>query len=299
MTHRIDVALALWLVLVAGTVAAEPEVSLQKDIVYGKAGNVELKLDLARPPKGDGPFPLVVCIHGGAWRIGSRNAHHNTIRMLARNGYVAATVQYRLTPKYRFPAQIEDVQRAVRYLRANAKKYALDPDRVAALGDSAGGHLSLLLGLLDPRDDLGRDRKGEPPSKVQAVVNYYGPTDLSTWAATATGDKLLKIGTGRDGDGLLVDLLGTADRKAAVMKKASPITYIDAKDPPVLTFHGTNDPLVLIEQARKLHAALKQAGVRERLEVIEAGGHGWGGETRARTNRITVEFLDRYLKKQK
>src|SRR5262249_20596340 len=97
--------------------AAEPEITIQKDIVYNKTGDTELKLDLAMPPEGKGPYPLVLCIHGGAWHIGSRAAHHPTIRRLAENGYVAATVQYRFAPKTQFPGQIEDVKAAVRYLR--------------------------------------------------------------------------------------------------------------------------------------------------------------------------------------
>jgi alpha/beta hydrolase fold len=221
-------------VLVASlAVAAAPVV--EKDIVYGKGGEEELRLDLARPAEGKGPFPLVVCIHGGAWRAGIKAAHHPTIRLLAEKGYVAATVQYRLAPKAAFPAQVEDVKCAVRFLRANAKKYDIDPTRVAALGDSAGGHLSLLLGLMDASDGLeGKGGHADQPSKVQAVVNYFGPTDLSAWAPTKLGDDLLKFGLNRDGNGILTDFLGTADRKAAIMKKASPVTYIDAKDPPIL-----------------------------------------------------------------
>ncbi len=300
MMRELGIGVGVWLVFIAGGVAAEPDIPIEKGIVFGKGGDVELKLDLARPPKGDGPFPLVVCIHGGAWQFGNRTAHHRTIRLLADHGYVAATVQYRLSPKYQFPAQVEDVKCAVRFLRANAKKYAIDPEHVAALGDSAGGHLSLLLGVMDSGDGLeGKGGNAGQPSKVQAVVNYYGPTDLSTWAATRLGDQMLKAGTGKDGDTLLKDFVGTADRKDSIMKKASPLTYIDAKDAAVLTLHGTTDQLVAVEQAKKLHAALKKAGVSERLEVLEGAGHGWGGEQRNRTDRLTVEFLDKYLKSKK
>lgn len=298
------VCAAVLIVLAGGRVAAQaPEVlsqDIQKDIVYGKGGDVELKLDLARPPKGEGPFPLVVCIHGGAWQVGNRTAHHGTIRHLARNGYVAVTVQYRLTPAHRFPAQAEDVKCAVRFLRANAKKYAIDPARVGALGDSAGGHLALLLGLMDPKDGMeGKGGHADQTSKVQAVVNIFGPTDLSTWSAEPEGDRMLKSFLKKDGDELLKDLVGTADRKDPAMKKASPVTYIDSRDGPVLTFHGTVDPLVKLEQAKLLHAALKKAGVPERLEVLEGAGHGWGGKQKEHTDRLTVEFFDRHLKGRK
>ena len=299
MLRNMSLSLAAWLLLIPCTWADAPDVPLQKDIVFGKGGDVELKLDLAQP-KGDGPFPLVVCVHGGAWQFGNRTAHHRTIRLLARHGYVAASVQYRLTPKHRFPAQVEDVKCAVRFLRANAKKYKIDPERVGALGDSAGGHLVLLLGLLDPRDGMeGEGGSAGQSSKVQAVVNYYGPTDLSTWAPSKAGDLILKRGTGKDGDRLLSDLVGTSDRKDPRMKPASPLTYVDAKDPPVLTFQGTADPLVLPQQAKLLHAALKKAGVEERLELLEGAGHGWLGELRQRTDRLTIEFFDKHLKRKK
>ena len=300
MLGNIKLCLICWLALIPGARADAPDVPIQKDIVFGKGGDVNLKLDLAQPATGNGPFPLVICVHGGAWQFGKRTAHHRTIRLLARHSYVAASVQYRLTPKYRFPAQIEDVKCAVRFLRANAKKYKIDPHRVGALGDSAGGHLVLLLGLMDQKDGMeGEGGSAGQSSKVQAVVNYYGPTDLSTWSASKTGDTMLERGTGKDGDTLLSDLVGTADRKDPRMKAASPITYIDGKDAPVLTFQGTADQLVLPQQAKLLHAALKKAGVAERLELLEGAGHGWGGELRQRTDRLTLEFFDRHLKRKK
>ena len=282
-------ALVAWLALACLVPARAQDVPIQKDIVIGEAGGELLKLDLARPAKGEGPFPLVVCLHGGAWQIGHRSAQHPRLRLLAAHGYVAASVDYRFAPKHPWPAQIDDAKAAVRFLRAYTKDYHIDPNRVAAVGDSAGGHLALLLGLMDD--------KGEPPSKVQAVVNYFGPTDLRTWSATPQGDALLKAAVnGRDSNGLLKDLLGTSDRKSPAVAKASPITYVDAKDPPVLTFQGTADPLVPAGQAKALHEALKKAGVAEKLVLLEGAGHGWGGKEKERTDRLMLEFLDRHLK---
>jgi len=296
MLRNLGLSVAFWLGLVVSLRADTPAPTIQKDILY--KGDGDLKLDLAQP-KGEGPFPLVVCIHGGAWQFGNRTAHHRTIHLLARHGYVAASVQYRLTPKHPFPAQVEDVKGAVRFLRAHARKYHIDPSRVGALGDSAGGHLALLLGLMDPKDGLEGKGHADQASKVQAVVNYYGPTDLATWAPSKTGDALLKRGTGKSGDELLRDLVGTADRKDPKMKTASPISYVDAKDAPVLTFQGTADPLVLPQQARLLHAALKKAGVEEHLELLEGAGHGWSGDKRERTDRLMLAFFDRHLKRKK
>src|SRR5438270_2558393 len=128
-------ALVAWLALAGLAPVQAQDIPIQKDIVYGKAGGEELKLDLARPAKGEGPFPLVVCLHGGAWQIGHRSAQHPRLSLLAEHGYVAAAVGYRLAPKHPYPAQIEDAKSAVRFLRAHAKEYLTDPKRVAAAGD--------------------------------------------------------------------------------------------------------------------------------------------------------------------
>jgi acetyl esterase/lipase len=285
-----------------GRADEKPAVKVEKGIVYGKSGGVELKLDLARPAEGKGPFPAVVCIHGGAWQGGSRVGHRSTIKHLAEHGYVAVSVSYRLAPKHRWPAQVNDVKCAVRYLRARAKELKVDPRKIGALGDSAGGHLALLLGFMDTRDGLeGDGGHSRQSSKVQAVVNYYGPTDLRTWKPTEEGEKLFRLWSKgkQGGDDLLKAVCGTADRKAKVIAQLSPVIYIDAKDAPVLTFHGTKDPLVPFSQAKELHAALRKAGVKEKLEVLEGRGHGWGGKDKERTNKLTVEFFDRHLKGKK
>lgn len=265
----------------------QPEaIPIEKEIVYGKAGGVDLHLDLARPPAGDGPFPLVICIHGGAWRGGNKTSYHALLRGLATNGYVGATAQYRFCPKDKFPAQIEDVKCAVRFLRAHAKDYKLDPAKVAVLGDSAGGHLALLAGLMDPADGLeGTGGCADQPSKVQAVVNYYGPTDFSM---PLTPNPVVI--------GWLEDFFGTKDQKDPIVAKASPVTYVNKGDPPVLTFHGTVDPLVSLDHAKRLHEALKKAGVPEHLEIIQGGGHGFSGPNLERTLKMTTEFLEHCLK---
>lgn len=274
----------------AGSGFGQGKVERLNNITYATVDGIALHLDVAKPDKGEGPFPLVVCVHGGAWQAGNRGGHHRTIDLLARKGFVAATIQYRLAPRAKYPAQIEDVRAAVRFLRDKAKEWNIHPDKVAALGDSAGGHLSLLVGLMDAPT-------GEKvSSRVQAVVNYYGPTDFRVWKLPEVGDKLLVLGLKKNSDELLKDFLGTSDRKDPIMKTVSPVTYIDAKDPPVLTFQGTIDPLVPPEQARLLHKALDLAGVPNHLEILEGMTHGWGGATRERTDRMTLEFLEKYLK---
>src|SRR5262249_35837847 len=125
---------------------AKPAIRVERGLVYGKGGDTQMKLDLAMPKTGGGPFPAAVCIHGGGWRAGKRQDMGAVMELLARKGYVAVTVSYRLTGKAKFPAQIEDCKAAVRWLRANAKKYKVNPERIGAVGASAGAHLACMLG---------------------------------------------------------------------------------------------------------------------------------------------------------
>lgn len=261
--------------------------ALQQNVVYGNGGSEDLLLDLATPVRGSGPFPAIVCIHGGAWRSGDKSWYKDKIIAFAEHGYVAVSVNYRLAPKHKFPAQVEDVKCAVRYLRAHAAELDIDPAKIAAIGDSAGGHLALLLGFMDSADGLeGDGGNSGPSSKVQAVVNYYGPADLTVTEKWAQGQKVQAN-----------YFLDTNDPAAPVVSRASPVTYIDSADPPVLTFHGTADPIVPVEQARRLHEVLKKSKVPERLELIEGAGHGWNEEQRLRIDRLSLEFLDQHLKR--
>ena len=274
-----------------------PDVALQKDLVYGQAGGADLLLNLARPAAADAPLPAIVYVHGGGWQAGNKDESEPLIRLLASYGYVAVSVGYRLTPANKWPAQIRDAKCAVRYLRANTAQLGIDPDNIGAIGDSAGGHLVLLLALMDGTGPL--DESGGNPglsSKVKAVVNLFGPTDFPSWQPRPLGLSDIRRGFRKSFDDLLVDFIGTADRSADVMKEVSPITYIDPGDPPVLTFHGEKDPLVPVDQARALHQALDKADVPNRLVVVEKAAHGWGGEKYENTLRLTREFFDKHLK---
>src|SRR5262245_581009 len=149
-----SLTVAAVLVIVPFAVAQQPPkvlvpdgVVFQRDIEYASPGDQHLQLNLARPKTGEGPFPAVVCIHGGGFRAGSREGYNATILKLAQNGYVAITVSYRLAPKFQFPAAVQDTKAAVRWLRTNASKYHLDPDRIGVTGGSAGGHLAQFLGV--------------------------------------------------------------------------------------------------------------------------------------------------------
>lgn len=284
-------------VLVSGLAGAQPV--LLKDIVYGKAGDVELKLDLAKPAASDGPVPALVFIHGGGWQEGDKSGFEQPIRQFAAAGYVAASVGYRLAPKYPWPAQIEDVKCAVRYLRANAAEYGIDPDKIGAIGHSAGGHLSLLLGLMNPEDGFeGEGGNAGVSSKVQAVVNLCGPTDLRAWRALPEAQAAAKAASGKDFEDILKDFVGTTDREAPVIAEVSPVTYIDTDDPPILTFHGSKDPVVPVEQATILHDALEKAGVKDhKLVILEGADHGFAEPVYLlRILQEGREFADKRLK---
>ena len=258
----------------------------QPNLTYSKIGDTELKLDFVRPD-GDGPFPLVVCIHGGGWRGGSRADFKEMQQHMALMGFATASVQYRLTPKYQFPDQLNDVQAAISFLAENRDEFKIDPQRVATFGGSAGGHLALLTGFT-----------ASPNYRVRGIVNLCGPTDLRNFQSTAEGDQALKQASGRNSNELLEDLLGTSDRTAKVYAEASPVTHVSSASPAVLTLHGTHDDLVPISQAELLHAALKEKAVTEQLLRVEGGGHDMGQWPEAGRNKAiaaALQFFQKHL----
>ena len=286
-----------WVLMFVAVGQAPQDLPVEKDVVYGHSGGEDLRLDLVKAPASPTPVPAVICVHGGAWQMGSKDYYDPIIQQIAGHGYVAATVEYRLAPKYKWPAQIEDVKCAVRYLRAHAKELNINPEKIAAIGDSAGGNLVLLLGLMDPKDGLEGDG-GNPKesSRVQAVINFFGPTDLRTWAAepqaAAAAEKALKTTP----QAILEAFLGTSDRAAKVTAQASPITYVSAGDPPILTFHGTADPVVPFDQAKSLEVALEKAGLKHTLVPMEGEGHGWTGILLVDSMLKSFDFLDTVFK---
>jgi acetyl esterase/lipase len=252
------------------------------DVEYARAGEVGLKLDLYLPNDASTKHrPCVVWIHGGGWQGGSKSTGRQQVGSFAASGdYVAASVEYRFTDVATWPAQIHDCKAAIRFLRSNASKYGIDPDRIGVWGGSAGGHLVSLLGtsgdVAELEGDLGVTGVS---SRVQCVVDYCGPADFMAFAKNAPKDF--------HQSGPVFKLFGGPIREhQAAAISASPITYVSKDDPPFLIVHGTKDELVPINQAELFYEAQVKAGMDSTRITIEGGGHGIGGDEIARRVRL-------------
>ena len=276
--------------------ASEPVV--ERDVVYGRGGTTELRLDVVHPATGEAPWPAVLLLHGGGWRSGARGDLFARALALARRGYLAATADYRLAPADPFPAAVEDVSCAVRFLRAQAGPWRLHPRRIAVWGEEeGGGHLALLLGVLGAGDGFhGTGGHAAHARDVQAVVAFHAPSDLTTWRAWTSAEPFLVQRYGKGSEGLLADFLAARERASPALARASPTTYVSAGDAPVLSVHGDADPVVPVEQARALHRALRVAGVAERLVEVPGGAHGLGGAQREAADAAALAFLDERLR---
>ena len=263
-------------------------VTVHRDVAYVTDGHERQKLDLYVPDTGEN-LPLIIWVHGGAWRGGSKE-HYNPMAYL-KSGYAGASINYRLSQHAVFPAQIEDVKAAVRWLRANAETYRLDPNRFAAWGSSAGGHLVAMLGTAGNIKEFEVGENLEVSSEVQAVVNYFGPTDFLQMDAHRLPDGLVHDAPDSPESQLVG---GPIQEHKDRVARANPVTYVSKDDPPMLIIHGDQDKLVPYHQSVLLKNALEGAGVVVTLYKVEGGGHGWFRDPKV--PELTRAFLEKHLK---
>jgi acetyl esterase/lipase len=260
------------------------------DIPYAATENPRQRLDLYLPkaPASQKPLPLVAFIHGGAFRAGDKRTGWPMIARLVTSGeYAGASIGYRLSGEVTWPAQIHDCKAAIRWLRANAKKYNIDPDRIGVIGTSAGGHLVAMLGtsgnVAELEGTLGENR--ETSSRVACVVDEFGPTDFLA----------LYGGHNMSPDNPEAQLIGAPlGAEPDDARSASPITFVSADDPPILVIHGTKDPAVAFNQSERFVAALKKAAVNVTFVPVEGAGHG--GFRSPEVPRRVQLFFDKHLR---
>ncbi len=272
--------------------AALPQgVKALRDLEYVTGGHERHRLDLFLPEKAPGPLPLIIWVHGGGWRNGSKDGCPPLRQGFLERGYAVASINYRLSSHAVFPAQIEDCKAAIRWLRAHASEYGLDAGKFGVWGSSAGGHLVALLGTSGDVKEFDVGGNAGTSSRVQAVCDFYGPTDFVKFASTP-GYESHASATSPEANLLGGAPLENKDKAA----RASSITYITKDDPPFLIVHGDKDPVVPLNQSEALHAALETAGMGTHLHIIHGAGHGGAGFAGQDITDMVAKFFDETLK---
>lgn len=281
-------AAALGIAAATADATVAEEIIFEQGIEYSNPDGQHLQLNLARPKEAGGKLPAVVCIHGGGFRAGKRERWDKLCQQLADRGYVAATVTYRLAPKYQFPAAVHDVKAAVRWLRAHADKYHIDPERIGVVGDSAGGHLAQYLGVTGDVPSLeGDGGNADQSSRVTCVVNYYGPSDLTkSYGKSVDAAEVLPLWLGGD---------ATKEHRKHIV--ASPLYWVTPAAAPTLLIHGTEDPYVNYEQAGWIRDKLRAAEVEVELLTLQGAGHGFKGADAEKAEKAMLDFFARHLKR--
>ncbi len=278
----------------------------RRDVAYVADGAATHRLDLFLPSQGDGPFPVLIWVHGGAWRMGDKNQLDGEMqtdqfkRALLEHGIAVASINYGLVPDSRFPAPLHDVVAAVRYLRAQAPSLGVDPERFALGGESAGGHLAALAGYTSGEPTLQGTLGGSAvSSSVKAVLGFYGLYDLRSREADA-----LAAGcggherTGADSShGKFIGADPSSPDGSVLAAQASPITHVTKSSPATLLLHGRRDCNAPYLQAEKLASALRAAGAPVELKLIDAGHAEATFYTNPDVRQTMLAFLDRYLTK--
>lgn len=262
-----------------------------KDIEYATVDGHRLGLDLYLPETSNNSPSLVVWVHGGAWRSGSKSSM--PIGFLVTAGYAVASVDYRLSSTARFPAQVHDIKAAIRFLRARATHYGYSTERIAIAGASAGGHLAALVGVSNGHEELEGSvgAHQEQSSSVHAIIDYFGASNLETILKQSTPH-----GLGVRIPALQLLLGGQPEDKSDLAKLASPVRHVDHHDPPLLLLHGDQDPQMPINQAHELHGAYLENQLPVSFEVIHGASHGGKAFYDTRRNRIVRNFLNKSMR---
>lgn len=277
-----------------GGIPADPaaNVQVERDVAYAATDHPRQRLDLFVPkvPKSE-KLPLIVFIHGGAWRSGDKLAGGQQVLRYVQTGeYAGASIGYRLSGDAIWPAQIHDCKAAIRWLKAHSAENGIDPERIGVMGVSAGGHLVAMLGtsgkVAGLEGDLGEHDLVD--SRITCVVDFFGPSDLLTMGDFPSS---LDHNSAESPESKLIG--GTLPQNKEQAKAASPLTYVTADDPPFLIVHGTEDPLVPYDQSVQLDRALREAGAKSLLLQISGGGHGGFGV--AEIDDRVKAFFERHL----
>ncbi|MEA3210682.1 MAG: hypothetical protein QOE70_3739 [Chthoniobacter sp.] len=280
---------AFWLLLLVAAALGLPHGSMAGDVVrgieYARVSDLPLKLDLYRPAK---PSPLlIVYVHGGAWRAGSRD--DMPLGGLVTEGFAVASVDYRLSTEAPFPAQIHDIKAAIRFLRAQQTQLGIDAQQIVIAGSSAGGHLAALVGVTNGQQEL-EGTVGDhldQSSDVQGIVSFFGASDLTTILAQSS-EHGLKVRV----PALQLLLGGQPTEKPELARLASPVFHLDPHDPPLLLLHGDADPQMPPEQSKELAAAYEHAKLRVKLVIIPGAVHGGKQFYDAERLALVKDFLD-------
>lgn len=309
-THRTGCLPVTWLLVLCLTLATAllglaqenvsaprvPEgVEFVRAIQYGEADGQPLLLDLAQPRAGAGPYPALVFVHGGGWAAGDRSAYHGLMLGWVQLGIVCVSVDYRLVPKHRFPSQLEDVKCAVRWVRANAAKYHVDPQRIGAVGGSAGAHLVALLGTTAGSGKWeGSGGNPDQSSAICLMICHGLPSDLLLGYEHAPQQHQPEGASVR---AMLTAFLGgTPEQANAAYLDASPTRHVTKATPPALLLHGSADLLVPVEQAEVFTAAMEKAGAPVELVRMTGAGHGDFGKEPEKVFARTTAFLQKNLR---
>jgi len=259
------------------------------EVTYSTVVGINLKMDIYYPKVEGSSYPAVIYVHGGGWIGGSKSsgAGMYDIPTLLAHGFVVVSIDYRLAPRWKFPAQIEDVKCAVHYLRSHARGLNIDPNHIGAYGGSAGGHLVALLGT-SPDSNFSGDCPSGGSARVQAVVDMFGPADFSQFDFNGS-DKAFQA-------------FGASSVTDPILAQASPVTWVSPDDPPFLILHGDKDPVVPLSQSQILYDHLQAAGVPAQLVVVKNAGHGFKqadgriDPSRSDISEMIATFFDRWLK---